>query len=178
MKKIFLIYLIATSILYGYNYNELLLKAQASMFPKIMMLDKNLKNKLVDGYIVYTIVYNKNDYLIASEVKESIEMIYKGKFDGYRYKINLVEFSNIKKQTRTSVFYVLNSSDEDIQQVAKFAKEQGIISFCYDENNLKDGLLFSLVLEKSTVFYLNKNNLDTKKVNFVDSLLQMVRYID
>ena len=178
MKKIIFIYLLFTTLAFGYNYNDLLLKAQASMFPKIALLDKKVEHKLINGQIVYTIVYDKEDYLVALEIQEFINANYNGKFDNYSYKINLVEFSNLTSQTQATIFYVLNSSDNNVKKVANIAKEKGLISFSYDETNLKDGLLFSLVLEKSTVLYLNKQYLDTKKVDFVDSLLQMIRYVD
>ena len=38
--------------------------------------------------------------------------------------------------------------------------------------------MFSLVIEKSTVLYLEKENLYTKKIDFVDALLQMVRFVE
>lgn len=178
MKKIVFIYLLLINLAYGYNYDDLLLKAQASIFPKIMLLDQKLGDKLIDGEIVYTIVYDKSDYLEALEIKEFIDANYKGHFDEYEYKINLVEFSALTSQTQTSAFYVLNLSDQEIKQVANFAKEKGVISFSYEVNNLKYGLLFSLMLKNSTMLYLNKEYLDTAKIDFVDSLLQMVRYVD
>ncbi len=178
MKKIVFIYLLLTNLAFGYNYNDLLLQAQASIFPKIILLDRKLENKLINGKIVYTIVYDKKDYLIALEIKEFIDAKYKGKFDKYKYTINLVEFANVTNQTQMTVFYVLNSSEREIKKIANFAKEKGVISFSYDENNLKNGLLFSLVLEKSTTLYLNKEYLDTRKVDFVNSLLQMIKYVD
>ena len=95
----------------------------------------------------------------------------------YQYKINLVEFSDLSKETDASAIYALKS-DTDIKKVAKIATEKGIVAFSYDLDHLKDGLLFSLLLEKSTVLYLNKENLDTQKIDFVDSLLQMVRFVD
>lgn len=176
MKKIFL-FLTLVTVVYAHNYNEVLLKAQASIFPKIMLLDKKLSEKLIEGKIVYTIVYAKNDYQTALDIAKFIDKNYHGFFDEYAYKINLVEFSDLSKETQVSVIYALKS-DINIQRVAKIAKEKGIVSFSYDLDNLKEGLLFSLLLEKSTVLYLNKENLDTQKVDFVDSLLQMVKFID
>ena len=176
MKKTVLLLLMLVNLLYGMNYNELLLKTQASIFPKIMLLDKKLNEKLVDGKIIYTIVYEKNDFSIAQEVGQFIDAKYRGHFDGYNYEINLVEFSNLSTKTKASAIYMLNS-DKSIKKVADIAKEKGIIAFSYDINNLKHGLLFSLMLEKSTVLYINKENLYIQKVDFVDSLLQMVRFI-
>ncbi len=177
MKKTILFFLIFATFAYGYNYDNLLLKAQASIFPKIMLLDKKLENKLVDGKIVYTIVYEKNDYNTALEINKFIDENYKGHFNEYAYKINLVEFSDLSSMTQASAVYTLNS-DKHIKKVADFAKEKGIVAFSYDVKNLKTGLLFSLVLEKSTVLYMNKENLYIQKIDFVDSLLQMVKFIE
>ena len=177
MKKIIFLCLIFVNLAYSYTYNDVLLKAQASIFPKIMLLDKRVEDKLIDGKIIYTIVYNKVDYDTALEISKFINENYHGYFDKYIYKINLVEFSKLSKDTEASAIYALNSS-EKIDKVANFAKEKGIITFSYDLNNLKKGLLFSLVIEKSTMLYLNKDNLSTLRVNFVDSLLQIVKFVD
>ncbi len=154
-----------------------MLKAQASIFPKILLLDRKIDDKLIDGKIVYTIVYDKSDYSTARHVGEFIDASNKGHFDKYMYKINLVEFSDLSSSTHASVIYALNS-DRDIKKVADFAREKGIIAFSYDVKNLKAGLLFSLVLEKSTVLYMNKENLYIQKIDFVDSLLRIVKFID
>ena len=82
------------NLAYGYEYNSLLLKAQASIFPKIMLLDKKIEEKLVDAKIIYTIVYDKDDYDTALFIYELINEKYKGRFDQYAYRINLVEFSD------------------------------------------------------------------------------------
>jgi len=177
VKKVVLLFFILISLLHGYNYNEVLLKAQASIFPKILLLDKKLDNKLIDGKIVYTIVYEKNDYLTAKEISKYINKEFANSLDGFTYKINLVEFSELSPLMKTSAFYVLNS-DKHISKVAKLAKDMGVISFAYDVSNLKNGLLLSLMLEKSTVLYLNKNNLHTHNIDFVNIFLQMVRFID
>lgn len=177
MKKIIFFCLIIVSISHGYSYNDILLKAQASIFPKIMLLDKKLENKLIDGKVVYTIAYDESDIQIAQEISEFIDKNFKGNFDKYLYKIDLVEFSDLSNDTQTSAIYTLNS-DKYIEKVAEIAKDKGIIAFSYDMKNLKKGLLFSLVIEKSTVLYLNKEDLNKAKIDFVDSLLQMVRFMD
>ncbi|MBU1658283.1 hypothetical protein KKG72_04425 [bacterium] len=177
MKKIIILFFIFANIAYGYTYNEVLLKAQASIFPKIMLLDKKLNDKLIEGKIIYTVVYEKDDYNAASEVRKFIKDSHQARLDKYQYTVNLVEFSDFSHATKSSAIYVLNSN-ENIQKVAEIAKEKGIIAFAYDIENLKNGLLFSLMIEKSTILYVNKENLYSKKIDFVDSLLQMVRFID
>ena len=177
MKKILFLYLTLLNIAFGYNYDDLVLKAQASIFPKIILLDKKIEDKLIDGKIVYTIVYDKTDYDTALSIEKFINKNFKGQLDRYNYEINLVDFTNFSIQTEASAIYVLNLT-EHIENIAAIAREKGIISFSYDINNLKKGLMFSLVIEKSTVLYLEKENLYTKKIDFVDALLQMVRSVE
>jgi hypothetical protein len=177
MKKVLFLYLTLINLAFGYNYDDILLKAQASIFPKIIILDKKIEDKLVDGKIVYTIVYDKIDYLTAKSIEEFIDKNFQGELDKYKYKINLVEFSNFSQSTEASAVYVLNLK-EHIEKIATIAREKGIISFSYDINNLRRGLMFSLVIEKSTVLYLEKENLYTKRIDFVDALLQMVKFIE
>ena len=142
-----------------------------------MLLDKKVEDKLIGGELVYTIVYDKYDYNKAVEVSKYINENYKGYFDKYRYKINFVDVLEFSEKTEASAIYVLNL-EKEIQKVADIAKKKGIISFSYDISNLKKGLMFSLVIEKSIVLYLKKENLQNNKVEFVDSLLQIVKFTE
>jgi hypothetical protein len=177
MKKILFLYLTLVNLAFGYNYDDILLKAQASIFPKIITLDKKIDEKLVDGKIVYTIIYDKTDYATALSIKDFINNNFNGQLDTYGYKINLVDFSNFSEQTEASAIYVLNLQ-EHIEKIATIANTKGIVSFSYDIKNLNKGLMFSLVIEKSTVIYLKKENLYTNKIDFVEALLQMVKFIE
>ncbi|WP_428739568.1 hypothetical protein, partial [Sulfurimonas sp.] len=177
MKKLLLLCFVFVNFVFAHSYDDVLLKAQAAIFPKIILLDKKLDNKLINGKIVYTIVYDASDVLTAKSIKEFIDKKFDGHLGVYKYTINLVEVDNFSVETPTSAVYILNLQ-KDIQKIADIANVKGIISFSYDINNLKKGLMFSLVIEKSTVLYLTKENLYTKKVVFVDALLQMVRFIE
>lgn len=177
MKKILFLYLAFVNIAFGYNYDDIVLKAQASIFPKIILLDKKIDDKLIDGRIVCTIVYDKIDYPIALSIEEFINKNFQGHLDTYDYKINLVDVENFSDETKTSAIYVLNLK-KYVEKIANIARKKGIISFSYDINNLRRGLMFSLVIEKSTVLYLKKENLYTNKIDFVDALLQMVQFVD
>lgn len=178
MIRLIFLYFIFTKLLFAYNYDDLLLQAQSSIFPKIMLLDKKVKNKLVENKLIYTIVYDNNDYDTALHVKRYTDVILKKHSDTYPYEIHIVDFEHLDTATKASAFYVLKSSKKNIEKVARIAREKGVISFSYDIDNLKYGLLLSLIIEKSTVIYLNKENLDTQSIDFVDFLFQMVKFID
>ena len=177
MMRLLLLYFLFVPLLFGYSYDELLLKAQASIFPKIMLLDKKIEKKLIKNKLVYTIVCDESDYETALHVKQYIDNKFKGHFDRYPYEVQIVDFSHLGMQTPASAFYVLNSSKENIAKVAKIARKKGVITFSYDLENLKEGLLLSLLIEKSTMIYLNKENL-RDDVDFVSFLYQMVKFLD
>jgi len=175
--RILILLLMLTSLVFGYSYKSVLLDAQVSIFPRIILLDKKVQEKLIDDKIVFTIVYEERDYEAALSIVNKIDESYKGKFGEYKYVLNLVKFSDLTKDTKATAFYTLNSS-KYIAKVVQVAKEKGIAAFAYDTNNLKHGLLFSLVLEKSTVLYLNKDSLQNNEIDFVNSLYLIVKFID
>jgi len=179
MRALILI-LMLNSLVFGFNYNDILLKAQISIFPRILLLDKEIESKLVDGKIVFTVIYEDGDHYTALDIAKKIEESYKGKVEEYEFIINTVKFSDLNNETQATAFYTLNSSENivNIAKVVNIAKEKGIVAFAYDTNNLKQGLLLSLVFEKSTILYLNKASLVANKIDFVDSIYHIVKFID
>lgn len=175
MKKLLLISFILTTSLFGYSYNDLLIKAQSSIFPKILLLDKKLDDKLVDGKIVYTIVCEDNDYHTAEKLRDTMNERYQNRLGDYSFEVNIVPFSKLTAETRTTAVYALNS-DTGIDKVTRLAKTSGCMTFAYDIVNLQHGVLLSLMVEKSTVLYLNKKGLQSHNVDFVESLYQIVRF--
>ncbi len=177
MKKIILFFLICNSVAFAYSYNELLLKAQATIFPKLLLLDEKLDEKLVNGKIVYTIVYKERDYFTALEVRDLLETNHNHGLNGYKFVISMIKYSDISPDIEATALYALNA-EKDIAKVARIALSKNIITFAYNVEDTKKGLLFSLAMERSTVIYLNREVLQNCKVDFVDSLYQIVRLID
>ena len=177
MRFILLISFLLSGTLFGYSYNELLIKAQSTIFPKILLLDKKLNQKLVGGEICYTIACEKNDYLTAVALKEQMVKKYRQRLGEYPFKVEVILFSELSRDKPMTAIYALNS-EKDINKVTNLGKELGILTFAYDMANLKEGILLSLMVEKSTILYLNKRSLPDYKVDFVDSLYRIVRFMD
>jgi len=177
--KILLLCIFLVHSVYAYIYNDLLVKTQATIFPKIILLDQNLSHKLQDGTIVFAIVYEKDDLYMAQSIKKMMEKSYDHLLDGYPFQIELLEASQIGEITKkVTAFYVLHLCEQAIVEVSKVASSKHIITFSYDLDNLRKGLLFSVAMEQSPTFYINKKNLYAENVNFVPPLLQMVTFID
>ena len=177
MKKLVLLFFILTASLYGYTYNETLLKAQAAVFPKILLLDKKINNKLINNKIVLIIAYEESDNITATNLQNILLKRYKNTLSNYTFETKTVEFSKISKDTQATAIYALNSQ-RYIKGLSEISASNGIITFTYDINNLKSGIMFSLVLEKNTALYINKENFKTNKIDFVNSLYEIVKFIN
>lgn len=175
MKMLLLIPFLLATTLFGYSYNDLLLKAQSTIFPKILLLDKKLGEKLVDGKIVYAVACEDNDYHTAVKICDLVDSKYKNRLGSYELEVKVVKFSELSDKTKVTAVYALNSGT-GIEKISRLAESSGFMTFAYDIDNLKHGLLLSLMIEKSTIIYLSKQNLQSHKVDFVDSLYQIVRF--
>lgn len=175
MLKSILIFFILTATAFGYSYNETLINAQAAVFPKILLLDKKLDKKLIQNKIVFIIAYEEADSVTATNLQTLLINRYKNSLSNYIFDVKTVEFSKISKDIEATAVYVLNSQT-NIQNLSKICASKGIITFAYDINNLKDGLMFSLVLEKNTALYINKENFKNNMIDFVSSLYEIVKF--
>ena len=175
MKKIILFLILCVSALFGFEYDNILLQTQATIYPKIILLDKKLPHKLINNEIVYTIICETGDYQTALKVKKMINQTFHHYLGNYVYQVKIVKCTDFSTLKKTTAIYVL-SPCENIKEIATFAKKRGIISFAYDFNDLKKGLLISLNIEREIVFYLNKDVLNREKIELVDSFLQMVQF--
>ena len=77
---------------YAYDYDPLLLRAQASIFPKIIMLDKDVDKKVESGQLVVLIMHSSQEKSIAIKFKDLIKQQYKNKLGKKELIINLLAF--------------------------------------------------------------------------------------
>jgi hypothetical protein len=176
MKKLlFLIITLQISLL-GYNYNELLLKAQASVFPKLILLDKDISKKVYKNSINLCIVFHESDYLISQKIKNSMEKNFKGKLDRYKLNIVLKRFDEIGSNDNVYAYYILQGNDESIKKVCTIAQQRKIITFSYDIKSFEDGALISLVIYNRSFIYLNKRLIRSYDINFINSFYQVVKF--
>lgn len=175
MKKFILFFLIFNATVYGYAYNETLIRAQIAVYPKILLLDKQHDEKLVEDKIVFIIAHEEKDYIVATNIKSLMIGQYGGLLSDHKFEIKTVVFSKLSQNTQATAIYALNSTTHMLD-LSKIAAVKRIVTFVYNIAYLKDGIMFSLVLEKNTALYLNKKNLNKDTINFVDSLYEIVKF--
>ena len=177
MKKLLVLFFTLSVGVYGYTYNETLIKAQAAVFPKILLLDKKLNTKLINNKILFIIAHEESDTTTAQNIQNMLQRQYKNNLLDYTLEVKTLEFSKISQNTDATAIYILNSQ-RYINTLSKISASKNMITFTYDINNLKEGFMFSLVLEKNTALYINKESFKTDKINFVDSLYEIVKFIN
>lgn len=175
--RLWLLIVFAVMPVFGFNYNPLLLKAQASIFPKLLMLAEEPEKLLVNKDIVFAIIHEEEDFESAWQLKNLMEEEYAGRLEGYSLRIVLMEYEKLDDKLEASAVIALHS-DRFIGELARLVIKKKIVSFVGDAFHLKEGFLFSLNLERSTVIYMNKPMLPYYGVEFSDTLYHVVRFVD
>lgn len=175
--RLWLLTILIAAPLFGFDYNPLLLRAQASIFPKLILLVKEPKKVLVEGSIVFAIVHEAEDTASASRLKTLMEQQYNGQIEGYPFNVILIQYSKLNETLEASAVMALHS-EKHIDEPAKLAIKKNIISFVEDAAYLNEGYLFSLNLERSTVIYMNKPMLPYYGIEFSNTLYHVVRFFD
>ena len=161
------------SFLGAYEYDKLLLRAEAYTFPKIVIMDKNYRQKLNYNTVEIAILYEPIDKLVAIELKSMIKNKFGTKISASELVIKLVEFEKIDKIY--SAYIALKSKKSTLEEVSSMSREQGRILFAYDYQDLKRGALVSLVIENYTSLYMSKKEIKNSKIDFNSAIFSIVR---
>lgn len=172
----FLVWLLIALPLAAFEYNPLLLRAQSTIFPKLLLLCETPKTLLVGNTMVLTIVHTQEDILTATALKLMINEQYHDHLGAYPFKIKLRRFDRLDGIHKSSAYYLLKLPAP--APVINLALRQHSITFAYDVADLEAGALFSLALQRHTIIYLNHGILDRYRIRFNETLYQVVRFTD
>jgi len=175
--RLWLLIVLTAIPIFGFNYNPLLLEAQASLFPKLLMLAQEPEKLLVKENIVVAIIHEAEDIESALKLKSLMEEQYEDAIEGYPFTIVLLEYSKLNEDMEVSAVIALHS-EKYLNKLAQLVIKKKIVSFVSDAAYLKEGFLFSLNLERSTVIYMNKPILPSYGIEFSDTLYHVVRFFD
>ena len=167
----------AMSAAQGAEYNSLVLRAQASIFPKIIMLDQDLEGKVQGNNIVLHVIHEGKDLQSAIELKELIMKQYKGSIGSYNLVINLKEAGSgiANNDVLPTAYLVLTVSNALLNNIMTVASENKRIFFSYNHNDLKDYSLISLLLKEKVYIYLNKKQLADYGIKFQPVFYKIVK---
>lgn len=161
-----LIFLLFSLQLFGVEYDQLLLRAQATVFPKIILLDKNVMEKTDHGVISLNIVHSEEEKEYALEAKSMIDEKYKGKLKNFEFVVNLVNVDEEKTIEDATSYYFFNMASKKKKDLLMKAKKHNKICFGYSDADFSKDILISLLLKEKTYIYLNKSSLNEYNIKF------------
>lgn len=165
------------SVLFMFTHAEdtLLLNTHIKIIPKIMMLDLKLASK--SDTAILAIVYETNRKNLAQNIADAINQNYNGKVGNLNFIATPVTVDDLLIRKDVSFAYLTSMSNRSVDKVATWAISSSIPTFSYDLTDLEHGILGSIVIERSTIIYINKNVLKEGKFRFNDTLFQLARLI-
>ncbi len=169
-KKIFFIIFLQFSLFANSVYNINFLDFQAKVFPKIILLDNNFEDKLLENSVVLTILYEEIDY----SLKDKIEKEYKSLKD-YNLKVNSLKYSEFNRNKLSTAYILLLGKDEKILEISKILSSNSRLTFAYDNSYLDLGVIFGLSITSKVDILLNIEALKNSKIELQNSIFSVVK---
>jgi len=173
----FLALMISTSV-QAYDYDPLLMRAQATIFPKIILLDKDLQGKIDDGKIIIYVLHSKEDKEVALTVKELILKQYKNGLGKNELSIKVVDFVSFDGNSKATAYFLLKGNKEIHGKITEKAATQNRLVFSYDYKDFTNNALVSILMKEKTYIYLNKQAIHAYDINFLPLFYKIVKVIE
>jgi hypothetical protein len=159
--------------------DSLLQNTHIRMIPKIMALDTRLSAKTASPKAVLAIVYDSNRMAYAENIADTINVLYNNKVTNIAF--SAIAFSVDELLGRRDIAFVYlpqSGKTQSVKKIAAWGIANSIPTFSYDVNDLENGILGSIAIERSTIVYINKNTLKEGKFRFNDILFQIARLVE
>ena len=158
--------------------DALLLNAHIRMIPKIMALDTQALSHNSSGKAILGIVYDDNRKNYAKKIADEINSNYAGNVGALPFVALAISVDELVIRRDIAFAYLVDMSKTSVNRVAPWGISSSVPVFSYNAQNLDLGILGTIVIERSTVIYINKNVLKAGKYRFNDSLFQIARLVE
>lgn len=168
-------FLLSIFLIFAQADDNVLLNTHIKMIPKIMVLDQKAASRSNTG--ILAIVYEPNRKVLAQKIADEINQSYNGKVGNLNFLAIAINVDDLFSRKDISFVYLTSMSNRSVDKIAAWSILGSIPTFSYDLADLERGILGSIVIERSTVIYINKNVLKEGKFRFNDTLFQLARLI-
>jgi len=160
------------------TYDPLLLRAQASIFPKIILLDKDLSNKITGNEIVLTVVSTDKEKHIAQHLQGLLEDKYRDGLGNKNLVVNTAIFEEFEKNSQATAYIVLRGGEPLFKEVVSHASSNNRIVFSYSYTDFEYNALISLHVKEKTYIYLNKSSVKLYGIKFLPIFYKITKIIE
>jgi hypothetical protein len=160
------------------DHDHLLLKAQATIYPKIVMLDKDIEAKIKEDTIVIAIVTEKGGHDSAIAMKNLIDQEYKSNLGKKNLIIKTQFFEGFDNEDPATAYVLIGGDADDHYKVTQYASTHNRVAFSYDYKDIKNNFLVSLFVKEKTYIYLNKKALDDYDIKFLPLFYKIVKVLE
>ena len=179
MQMVFLfVLLMLGSSVSANTYDPLLLRAQASIFPKIVLLDQDLKKKINNDEVVIVIVSTVYDQYVAKKLKVLIKNKYGDSLGVKKLTVNIKIFDEIDNSSLATAYIVLDGAASNIKKVVSYASSHERAVFSYSYSDFEYDTLISLFVKERTYVYLNKSAIRLYGIRFMPVFYKITKAVE
>ena len=160
------------------TYDPLLLRAQASIFPKIILLDQGLSRKSPGDEVILNIVSISRDLHVAKQLKELISEKYGGRLGNRKLTVNITLFDDLDEQSLATAYIILHGPESSIKKVVNYASGHERIVFGYSLSSFIYDSLVSVYVKEKTYVYLNKLAVQRYGIRFMPVFYKITKIIE
>lgn len=175
--RLIVLFLICIDLM-AVSVDPLLLKAQASIFPKIMLLDKDISKKATGDTLILSIVHTGEQHAAAQQLKEMINLEYKDKLGTSNLEVRLENINDFDTTTSVASYYIFDASLPKMKKVLEHAKRSQRICFGYNYKEFVYNTLVSLFVKEKTYIYLNKSVLQEYRIKFTPIFYRIAKTVE
>lgn len=168
--------LLTRAALWAYQYDALLLKAQAKIYPKLLMLEEKMTPARKKP-VRLLIVARREEIDTARELAAAIRSIYHDRINGIPFRVEATTFEKLPNAGGFDGLYLLKTDPKALRRAIRLADAKGAPTFVYDYRDLDEGALIALVIKAAPLIYFNKTALGPKGPSFIDNFYTLVRFI-
>jgi len=156
------------------SYNIDLINIHAKVFPKILLIDTKIDEKLVNGSIKVIILYSEKDVEAAETLKKESLRLYPI-LKEYPLQIALQEYKDFNPEEPATAYYELLGEQESVTHINTLAQKNSRITFSYDNSYLEYGTLMSLYISSKVTPYINIEALKQSNIELDNIIFKIAR---
>ena len=173
MKVIISIFLFY-SFLFSKTIDNSLLDIHATIMPKVLLLEHNIEDKIINNKINITIAYEKNSYKDMKFLKKAIESKYPNGISGYEIEIDFINYDAFTKcKETTNILYIFPSSQKNINNIINEYRKCDAVTFASEKEYLENGAMISIDVGKKVKPIVNLKAVKRSGISFKPVLLSI-----